>query len=305
MTLLQWARLSRSANLSLVYCLMLLFCRGGFSADSVFVRDATGVAVSASELQVASELVKSSVPQISGFQLALDAKKAEITLQPKLLRLDETLMLTIQKVKGDQVDASDQIKVSDFDELDLVALRLTRAVLEGKPVQESERVDEVTRNEQQLVGRRKEAAKNWVLGFGPHSARSMETSGTVFNFHLGYSWLVKPQSEIQLSWDSSSSSGTPSANFSYMGLGYTHLFSTGDRSPFVSGEMGYGSTSFTRAGMIASETARGFVGGAGIGYRLFRTSNINLDLQFRGALLFDASSSANPGVYGFRLSLYL
>ena len=296
--------LKRIGSAASIASLLLSISPIGALAETVFVRDATGVAVSASELQVASELVRSSVPQIAGFQLALDAKKAEITLQPKVIRLDETLMLTIQKVKGDQVERSDQIKVADFDELDMVALRLTRAVLEGKPVADSERVDEVTRNEQQVMGRRKQVAENWVLGFGPHAARSMETSGTVLNFHIGYSWLVKPQSEIQLSWDSSASSGTPAASLSYLALGYTHLFSSGDRAPFVSGEMGYGSADFKSPTSAVSGSARGFVGGAGVGYRLFRTSRINLDLQLRGALLFSSGNEANPGVYGFRLSLY-
>ncbi|MBX9767818.1 MAG: hypothetical protein K2X47_11150 [Bdellovibrionales bacterium] len=282
------------------------FARG--SSDTVFVREATGVAVSANELQVTTELIRTSVSQVSGHQLSLDAKKSEITLQPKLLRLDETLMLTLQKLKGDQVERSDQIKVSDFDELDMVALRLTRAVLEDKPVRESERVDEVTRNEQQLVGRRKEAAKNWVVGFGPHTSRAMGTDASLFNFHLGYSWLVKPQSEIKLFWDNSSASGSPSASLSYVGLGYTHLLSVGDRSPFFGGEMGYGSASFSTlsstTALPVSESAKGFVGGLGVGYRFFRTSSINLDVQFRGAMIFDSGSLGKPMVGGFRLSLY-
>lgn len=278
------------------------------AVDTVFVRDATGVAVSANELQVASELIRTSVSQVSGYKLSLDAKKSEVTLQPKLLRLDETLMLSIQKVKGDQVEGSDQIKVSDFDELDVVALRLTRAVLEGQPVRDSERVEEVTRNEQQLVGRRKEAAKNWVIGFGPHTSRAMGTDVSFFNFHLGYSWLVKSQSEIQLFWDSTSGSGGSSASLSYVGLGYTHLLSAGDRSPTFSGEMGYGSSSFTAPATATSaevaQSAKGFVGGIGVGYRFFRTSSINLDVQLRGAMVFDRGSLGHPMVGGFRLSLY-
>lgn len=273
-------------------------------ASDVFVKDATGVAVSASEMQVAAELIRTSVPQVDGFQLTLDQKKAEVVLQPKLLRLDETLMLSIQKIKGDSVVGSDQIKVSDFDELDLVALRLTRAILEGKPVRDSERVDEVTRAEQQLVGRRKEAAKNWVLGFGPHTSGSMENDSTLFNFHLGYSWLVKSQSEVKLFWDSAAGSGSHSASLSYLGLGYTHLFSIGDRSPTLTAEMGYGGASYSSDASPAIESVKGFVGGVGAGYRLFRTSSINLDLQLRAALVFNKGRAGNPVVSGFRLSLY-
>lgn len=95
-------------------------------ANQVFVEKATGSGVNASDLTTATELVRTSVTDVSSDGVVEKSSQADYTLKPKLIRLGQAYVLSLAKVKDGKVIFSSQLKAAQMDELDKVATRLTR-----------------------------------------------------------------------------------------------------------------------------------------------------------------------------------
>lgn len=267
-------------------------------ADAYFVEPATGPGATATDLATMTELIKSAVTGGAGggATLSEDASKADYVLKTKLLRLGQSLVVSMQKTSEGKVRHSAEMKASKVEELDLVADRLTRAVVTNSAVTDDLRVVPLTEEEAAGGNDRRPSHQGYYVGVGP-ALFSGTHSGNIATYLTGgkfwdvKNFMVKLGGEVAFSNE---------ANFVQATLGGTYFLSQTTWTPYVSVDFGLGAVHVASNG----ETAGGFLAGAGTGIQFLRTTNINLDLGFRANALLRSVSTGLPVVYGVRLAFY-
>jgi hypothetical protein len=282
---------------SLIFSLLLLAATA--HAESVFVEPATGSGVLDSDLVTTTSLIQTSINDVSRDQVVETADKADISLRPKLMRLGDAYILSLAKVKDGQIVFSSQLKAAHMNELDKVAERLTRSVLQGQTGKEGIRVGEITNEEARDGTQRKPVRKEWYVGLGGSEFTNLNTTGIGYSFGLAYAWdlntaLLKIMGEGDFNG---------SAFFTSAGIGGEYFLATTDIAPYLAADFGVGLAKVDQS-LFSGQTVGGFVAGVGAGMELLRTSAINLDLGFRAGFLLHENNLGDPRVLSLRLGLY-
>jgi hypothetical protein len=268
-------------------------------ADQIYVAPASGSGVSAEDLATATELVQSSVPEVGSHTVVNQASSADYVLQPRLVRLGLAYLMTLSKVKNGEALESTQLKAERMDELDKVALRLTRAVIEGKNAKKSPRVGEITDQEAKDGAQRRPVRKSFYIGVGGASLKNINTTG--LGYSLGAAYTFDLNSVRLKLFGEGDVNG--SAFFVNGGIGGQYYFGVEDVAPYLAVDFGGGAAKIDR-GLLEGETVGGFVIGVGTGIELFRTSSVNLDLGFRAAFMLHENSMGRPEAFTLRLGIY-
>jgi hypothetical protein len=269
-------------------------------AAQVYVEPASGSGVSASDLTTATDLVSSSVSDVSSDTVVNQASQAEYVLKPKLIRLGEAYVLSLSKVRDGKVVFSSQLKAAHMDELDKVALRLTGSVILGKRASDDAHVGEITDQEAKEGTQRHATRKQTYLGFGGSSFGNLNSSGIGFSLGAAYAWdLNRARVKLLAEGDMNGS-----AFFASAGLGGSYFLSLADLAPYLAADFGAGAAKVDGGGAFTGPTTVGFVVGFGAGIELLRTSSVNLDLGFRAAYLLHSNDFGLPQAYSLRLGLY-
>lgn len=279
--------------------LLALTISGTAWADQVYVAPATGTGVSSDDLATATELVQSSVGDVSSDTIVNQASRADFVLQPRLIRLGQAYLMTLSKVKNGEILSSTQLKAERMDELDKVAGRLTRSVLEGKNAKTNLRVGEITDQEAKDGTQRKPSRKAIYLGFGGASLKALNTTGLGYSVSAAYTWdlntlRVKILGEGDVNGDAFFASGAIGANY-YLGVE--------DVAPYLSADFGGGAAKIEQS-LLEGQTVGGFVVGVGTGIEFLRTASVNLDLGFRAAFMLHENQIGRPEAFTLRLGIY-
>jgi hypothetical protein len=271
-------------------------------ADNIYVERATGSGVSESDLETATELVKGAVPQVSADQVVEQLDQADFTLRPKLLHLGQAYILSVDRAdKQGNVSFSTQLKAERIDELDKVAVRVTRSVLIGKVASQDSHVGEITNQEAHDGAQRRPTRNEWYVGFGGSNFSNMNVNGIGYSLGLAYGWDINT-AMVRIMAEGS---GLDSAFLLSMGLGADYFITTSDVAPYIGGDFGFGAAKAEgNSGFFSGDTIGGFDIGAEAGVRLLRSSSVNLDLGFRAGFLLHSNTYGNPAVYSLKLGLY-
>src|SRR5206468_2937678 len=108
--------------------------------------------------------------------------------QPRLVRLGWAYLMTLAKVKNGEILYSTQLKAQTMDELDKVAKRLARAVLDEKNAQANPRVGEITDQEARDGAQRRPVHKAFYVGLGGASLRNLNTTGLGYSLSTAYTF---------------------------------------------------------------------------------------------------------------------
>ena len=99
-------------------------------ADTIFVKDPiTESGITSDEAQAAKALIRSAVANRAGDQLVSNESTSKIQLQPRLLRLGDVFLLTLEKAVGGEIVYVSQTKFPRITELDMAARRTVSNVL--------------------------------------------------------------------------------------------------------------------------------------------------------------------------------
>ena len=99
-------------------------------ADTIFVKDPiTESGITSDEAQAAKALIRSAVANRAGDQLVTNESTSKIQLQPRLLRLGDVFLLTLEKAVGGEIVYVSQTKFPRITELDMAARRTVSNVL--------------------------------------------------------------------------------------------------------------------------------------------------------------------------------
>lgn len=270
------------------------------NADQIFVERATGSGVTESELNSATILVRASVTENSSNELLEESGNADFVLKPSLMRLGESVILSISKVKKSKTVFSSQLKAARMDELDKVASRLTRAVLKDESGADSARVGEMTDQEAKEGNQRRPARDRKFVSLGAATLNQMNAPSVGYSLGLGYSWDLNTVA-LKLFLDGAAAN---SAFLINTGVGINYYFMNTHYAPYVSGDFGLGWAKADGGSLISGDSAFGFMFGFGGGIELFRTSTVNLDIGLRVGLLMKDNGMGLPTSYSLRVGLY-
>lgn len=109
----------------------LTFASEAARAATYFVMDTLAEpTVAPTDARVATDLVRSSVSSRPADILVEDEFRADFILQPKLLQLGESFILTVEKRRGQEILFAAQSKIREIDQLDRAARATTNAAIE-------------------------------------------------------------------------------------------------------------------------------------------------------------------------------
>lgn len=259
------------------------------------------------------ELIKAAVSEESGYSLANSAKEADVQLRPRLLKLGSSLIVTVDKMKGDQVTFTTKMKAASTDDLDNVSSRVVRSALRETKAQESAEVGDVTEAEVTQNTRRIQTTRQWKLGFGPAWGDQMNTDKSGILFTLGFVWGIDPNFDLDLAFRTSgfTKDNQTGAHFTEFLIGTNYYLTRGRNALFLTGGVGRATASVSTPNNntivnFSEDTVNGWSARVGIGYKFFRTSTVNLGVEVNYSKVFaDTSISKNsPGLTSAALALY-
>lgn len=268
-------------------------------ADRIFVEAATGAGIPDSDLQNTTALVSTAISDVSRNEVVSDPGQADYVLRPRLMKLGQAYVLSLSKVRNNQVINSSQLKAERMDELDKVAERLTRSVIESQKASTSPRVGEITDQEARDGAQRRPVRKAAYLGFGGSNFQHLNSTGIGYSFGAAYTWDVN-YARVKILGEGDINGG---ALFLNAGIGGNYYLGMGDVAPYISGDFGAGLAKLD-AGVFDGQTVGGFVVGVGAGIEMLRTSSVNLDLGFRAGFLLHSNTLGTPEALSLRLGLY-
>jgi hypothetical protein len=285
--------------------LAIFFCAFSAAADSIYVQPSDGEGVEAYMRTTVDHLVKSFVTRES-HSVASSADSADLVLSPKVMKLGNAYFLTIDKKKGGKVLFSSSMKAANAEELDTVAKRVVRSVLNEQKIEDSATVADVTAEEETKNTRRYQATRQWRFLFGPVTAHDLKSEGGYSFFDIGYAWGLDPHYDVTL--DFKTSGLKEGAYYTGFLLGLTYYSQLGKHSPYYKAGVGRvtAAAADDTAFFISDDSFSGWGGEVGVGYKFFRTSTVNIVVELTHGIAFGktAESDSSPGLTTIGFGLY-
>jgi opacity protein-like surface antigen len=292
---------------------IIIFAASGAYAASVFVQPPVVEGPDGALRETLYELVKSAVSNESGYSLATNEKEADVQLKPRLLKLGGSFVVTIDKMKGEKLAFATKMKAATADDLDNVAARVVRAALRETRAEETAQVDDITQDETTRGTNRIQTTRQWKLGFGPAWGSQNNTDKSGMLFTLGFVWGIDANFDLDLALRASNfeKANETGASFSEFLIGTNYYLTKGRNAPFLTAGFGRTAASISTANSntiinISSDTLSGWSVRAGVGYKFFRTSTVNLGVELNYSKVFGEStvSKQAPGLTSAVIALY-
>ncbi len=283
-------------------------------AATVFVQPpATSEGTEAGLGSTLYELVKAAVSDESGYSLSGTAKDADVTLQPRLLKLGGSYIVSVDKLKGDKIVFTTKMKAATADDIDNVSSRVVRSALRETKATESAQVGDVTQAEINQNNNRIQTTRQWKLGFGPAWGDQMNTDKSGINFTLGFVWGIDPNFDLDLNFRSTAfeKSKESGAHFTEFMIGTNYYLTRNRNAPYLTAGLGraWASASIPDSNTLlntSDDTVNAWGARLGVGYKFFRTSTVNLGVEVNYSKVFGETSRSKsaPGLTSASLALY-
>ncbi|MCM2282992.1 MAG: DUF481 domain-containing protein [Bdellovibrionaceae bacterium] len=297
-----------------------------FIADTIKQSGATRA-----EADSVHQLVNNTVVTMGQDKVVQDEMDADYTLQPRLMKLGESYILTVERRRGEEIIYASQVKANSVNELDRASRRATMAALSDRSVRGEEEyaqgkeVDSGTRSGATAEGPREERPqifrgadaesrmrpgyqlnpgsktyRYWSLGLGPALMRRVETDDLFYSLSAAHLWDIHPRASVKVLGEANFSTGTEDASMYNLAAGASWFFMpTANGAAYVTGDLGYG---FAESAL--NNDADGFTFGTGVGYQFFRTSRTTMDVLLRYAVLTnELEEDGFPQLIGARLAV--
>ena len=215
-------------------------------AASYFVRDtAAEPNVSAADALIATKLVKSVVSERRNDRLSQLEYRAAYTLQPRLIKLGDRYLLTVEKIRGSETLFAAQAKIDNIDELDEAAKSATFEAIDepSKPLKQVAAADENSDESEvaapysnlQPVDYTSSQRSGRVQRAGAHSNQQVRYGNAYAQEDSRRNWDSAPDSSSGGSVSGSTSSASEMSNQNYPDHGSSVDTSSGALSGASSG----------------------------------------------------------------------
>ena len=278
--------------------IIVLFSAVNVWAAKVYVGMVQGISVGDEDVLTVQELIRSSVSSDVNHILLPSAGSADYVITGRLVRLGEAYSLTLIKTKGNAEVFRATLKAAMMSDMDVVVTRLVRSIDGEVAPDKSLTVKEVTVHEQRDERRRRPVLSQVTFGLGPSMTSNLNIGGTSnlwslgYNYELDFLWDM----HVDVDWLTTHARTDNDAYFASLNFGVNYYLSEQNYSPFLEGHVGYGgaiaSLGCNTGALFCSskDQASGWLLGAGLGFRFFRTSESNFAILLRGSYLMDQTS---------------
>lgn len=304
------------------------------SAADIFIAD-TIVQSGATQDEADSvhQLVHNSVVTMGQDRVVEDEMRSDFTLQPRLMKLGDSYILTVERRRGDEILYASQVKANTVRELDRASRRATMAALNDPSIRGGQEyaagndVDSFddsrsastteTEDNRPMIGTAPADARSvsrpgyqlnpgsrqyryWSLGLGPALMRRVETDDLFYSLSAAHLWDIHPRASVKVLGEANFSTGREDASMYNLGAGASWFFlPSANGAAYVTGDLGYG---FAESAL--GNDADGFTFGTGVGYQFFRTSRTTMDVLLRYAVLTnELEEDGFPQLLGARLAV--
>ncbi|MCB9026664.1 MAG: hypothetical protein H6625_10130 [Bdellovibrionaceae bacterium] len=277
--------------------MLVFFASYVASAETVYVLEIKTKGVDEASLETVKELISSAV-QSEGHSLTSNKNEADSILRPALLKLGDSFILKIDKLKDNKVKYSSKMKAANLEDMDTVSTRVVRSVLNEEAPSKSVKVTDVTADEETRGTRRFKATRQFRFGFGPAWSSGLNVNGGGTQWSLGYIWGIDPDYDLKLNWSFYvPRADEENARYSELALGMNYFMTQAKHSPYLSIELGYASAAasekINNLFNYSDDNASGWALGVGLGYKFFRTSTVNVGLLASYKYLFDKTDKSD------------
>lgn len=296
------------------FALLIFTSSLGVAAQSVFVRTPLGDSETASNRATVFELIKAAVSGDSNYTLSSSAQGAQIQLAPKLLKLGSVYILSIDKVKGEQIVFTAKVNAASIEDLDAVSTRAVRSVLQEVKVEDSAQIDDVTEDEVTRGTRRTKVVNQFKFAFGPvwGSNLNTEKSGTMGSFVWVYGLDAQMEASMGLSLAGFDKAGESGATYLEGIAGFNYFLNKNKHAPFLIFGLGWVSAVGSSPGVSLLDKERrdgadGFAVKLGAGFKFYRTSTFSLGFELTHSTTLSATTSKSdkrPGLSALAMNIY-
>ncbi len=237
-----------------------------------------------------TELIGVTINETGSHTTVSNSSEADFILKPKLLKLGNAYIITLDKIKNGKIVFSSKLKAESIETIDSIVSQLVLAVIkENAPL-----------NEQQSKERQQKKRQSGTsVSIGPALFSNLNTDSVAVNVSPALYWDVDI-ALIKLLADISTYHGSSLINF---GIGGQYFILEKNISPFIGGDFGYGFAKMRNALSSEDDSARGFAVGGVAGVQFLRFKFVNLELSFRIASVLDKVERGYPVVYALRLGV--
>jgi hypothetical protein len=148
----------------------------------------------------------------------------------------------------------------------------------------AQKVGEISGEEQRKVITRVQSLSLTSIAFGPAFGGDMNNNEMFYSLHLGRHWEVSTNAELRLNLDGALASKNE-GNWISASVGGGWMILTDDISPVIGAEFGYGYAHIDR---VADPS--GFMAGAFVGVRFFRTADAQMSIEYAIQTIMDGVS---------------
>jgi hypothetical protein len=257
-----------------------------FSAE-IQVLPVQGAGITPELQKTAESLVRMSVTN-AGY--ICDTTTFPLQLKVNLVRLEQTVIVTAEKIENGKAVFATRLKASSVDELDLVIGRAVSGALSGIAATENEEIGKVTQTETKEMETRKDVQTYRVFdaGFSAYRGMPIRKINLAYTLQFGYIWEIGRHLAPLATISGSFLSAEFGCDFEML-IGARWLFSTGRNSPYAGAGFGYG-----LASSHIWTTISGLTGNLNAGCVLFRTSKVQADVGLQYTIIKDDRSNGPP-----------
>lgn len=293
----------------------LLFASSyGVAAQTVFVRAPLGDSETAGNRATVLELIKAAVSGDSNYTLSSNAQGAQIQLAPKLLKLGSMYILSIDKIKGEQIVFTSKVNAASLEDLDAVSTRAVRSVLQEAKAEDNAQIDDVTEDEVTRGTRRTKVVNQFRFAFGPvwGSNLNTEKSGTMGSFAWVYGLDAQMEASLGLSLAGFDKAGESGATYLEGTAALNYFLNKNKHAPFLIFGAGWVSAVASLPGVSLLDKDRkdgadGFAAKLGAGIKFYRTSTFSLGFELTHSTTLSATTSKtdkHPGLSTLAMNIY-
>jgi hypothetical protein len=248
-----------------------------------------GAGISAELQKTAESLVRMSVTT-AGY--TCDSTARPLQLKVSLVKLEQTVIVSAEKIEKGKTVFTTRLKAAAVDELDVVIGRAVSGALSGVAATENEEIGKVTQTETKDMQTRKEVQTYRVFGagFAAYHGMPIRKINLAYELHGGYIWEVGRHFAPMATIAGSFLSAEFGCDFEML-IGGRWLFSTGRNSPYAGAGFGYGLASSHKD---IWTTISGLTGNFNAGCVLFRTSKVQADVGLQYTIIKDDRGNGSP-----------
>ena len=267
-------------------------------ADSYFVDKSKFDLENAAEIEKTVDVLIRTEVLKQGQNVTDNRNRADWTLKPSLLKINDSYILSLTKLKRDNNVFSDRLKTNSLLNIDTLTQRLVESAIKQIPVDRTKRLSTLSSEDRSATRRELENGNKYYAGFGPGFGRRLAKNRSGVSFVGGRLWSLDDSFSLRVNLDALFINQGGGFLVS-AGVGTQYLFLDRVHSPYAFAAMG-----FAGARSAEGNNDTGWTVQTGLGYMFFRSSPVNLGAELAYTQGLFSLDDVHPNSLAARIVVY-